>query len=38
MLLSKHERNVPYLDNEEVNEYIQLVYDMYNIPDPLEGT
>ena len=25
------------LDNEEVSEYIQLVYETYNIPDPMEG-
>lgn len=31
------ERDIPLLDNQEVNEYIRYVYEIYNIPDPLSS-
>ena len=35
MLGAKDEENIALLNNDEVNQYINYVYDMYKIQDPL---
>jgi hypothetical protein len=35
---AKYQENIVLIDNDQVNEYISYVYDMYNIPDPLQSS